>query len=76
MVATLTYVGSTKSQKNGKTYVTVLNPNNFAKLTMELQGQASLHGLNQGDLVDCVVDLGGDGFRVQLAIKEIRKAAA
>lgn len=67
------FVNANVSQKNGKTYVEVLNTNTFSKTVHELSGQATVHGLNKGDDVYCVFELDGEGFRHFVKITSIEK---
>lgn len=75
MNAIFTFVSANVSQKNGKTYITILNPKNYSKLTMEAVGNATVNGITQGDKVNVLLDLSGDGFKARLAIEDIKKVS-
>lgn len=69
-----TFIKANKSGKNGKTYVELLNPKNYAKLVYEMGDNAVINGISQGDNVQVEFELAGEGFKHRLSIVDIKKA--
>lgn len=69
-----TFIRANRSEKNGKTYIELLNPMNYSKLVYEMGGHASANGLKQGDDVSVEFELSGEGFKHRLTILDIKKA--
>lgn len=70
----MTFVKGNKSQKNGKTYIELLNPTNYSKLIFEAEDkEISLFGYKQGDKVEAELDLSGENFKHRLTLTNIQK---
>lgn len=69
----LTFLKANTSQKNGKTYVELVNKHTYAKTLHQLSGSASVQGLKQGDEILVTFELNGDGFKHILDIVDIAK---
>lgn len=73
MKTTQTFIKANQSTKNSKWYIELLNPLNYSKLVYEMEGQASAHGLKQGDSVAVELNLNGEGFKHRLTVCDIKK---
>lgn len=73
MKTNLKFVKANKSQKNGKTYVELVNPDTYCKTLHEMVGESSVFSLSSGDDVEVTFSLSGEGFKQYLNVVGLEK---